>query len=339
MVRACVRHVSSSVGIPLLFAFAAIHAGPARAAGESLDIPPGARQNGLGAAGVALFGDPSDAVWWNPAALGFADRTSVQYTHATLLPDLVDIPYHHAALAAPLGTFGGFGASFTRLDETDVAGPFGPGSFGDELAPSLALGVRVHPQVALGVNVKWIDLTYAGFFGGVGHAEGPAWDVGALARFDREPWRFGLGAAYHNVGGEIDFAGDTEPLGRVLRVGASASVPFRWSAVVSGGAVAVVDYVREESALFAAHHTGHGGLEVHVRVQDVLRFAARAGYWNDPKGQIQDPTFGAGCRAAMISLDAGWIPQSRDSGLPDVLKLTVGMHVDLSSGQPRWALD
>src|SRR5207342_3598470 len=83
---------------------------PAHAqAGRSLDIQPGGRQNGMGAAGVALFSDPSDALWWNPAALGFADRTSFQYTYANLLPELADIPYHHAAAAAPLGSWGGFG--------------------------------------------------------------------------------------------------------------------------------------------------------------------------------------------------------------------------------------
>ena len=86
----------------LLLLAVAVGADTAHAqAAASLGIQPGGRQNGLGAAGVALFGDPSDALWWNPAGLGFADRTSVQYTYAKLLPGLADLPYRHIAAAAP----------------------------------------------------------------------------------------------------------------------------------------------------------------------------------------------------------------------------------------------
>ncbi|HEV2105646.1 MAG TPA: hypothetical protein VGU27_07925, partial [Candidatus Eisenbacteria bacterium] len=41
----------------------------AQGTGRSLDIQPGARQNGMGAAGVALAEDATGATWWNPAAL------------------------------------------------------------------------------------------------------------------------------------------------------------------------------------------------------------------------------------------------------------------------------
>src|ERR1044071_8329972 len=62
------------------------HAGEvwAQSSDGSLDGLPGARENALGGAGVALIGDPSDAVWWNPAALGFARKASAQVTQANL---------------------------------------------------------------------------------------------------------------------------------------------------------------------------------------------------------------------------------------------------------------
>lgn len=62
----------------------------AQGTGRSLDIQPGARQNGMGCAGVALIGDPGDALWWNPAALGFAEWYSGQWSHADLVPGLAE---------------------------------------------------------------------------------------------------------------------------------------------------------------------------------------------------------------------------------------------------------
>src|SRR5204862_5121879 len=88
----------------------------AQSTGRFLDIQPGSRENGLGAAGVALLGDPSDALWWNPAALGFAESYSVQYTHAQLVPGLAtDVMYNYVAAAVPLGKRFGVGMSGTFL--------------------------------------------------------------------------------------------------------------------------------------------------------------------------------------------------------------------------------
>jgi hypothetical protein len=312
-----------------------VNAAPARAqAARGLDIQPGGRQNGLGAAGVALFGDPSDALWWNPAALGFADRTSVQYTYAKLLPGLADIPYRHVAAAAPLATFGGFGTSFTHLD-------YGPG-FGSaqELSPSIAVGIRVHPMLSIGANLKWVDIEFPGFSGATLSS-----DIGALVRVAAQPWTFGFGIMYQNMGGRVEgetFGGsESAPLGRNFRVGSSVSVPVRWTNEVTAGATAVLDYNRcdIQSDIASPFYTWNGGIEGHVTYADVARFAARVGYYDDPKSEIQDFTFGTGIRAWMVAVDAGWIPEAKGSGLGRVLKLTAGMHVDLSTGRPRWRMD
>src|SRR6266496_3474867 len=58
----------------------------AQGTGRSLDIQPGGRQNGMGAAGVALPEDVTGATWWNPAALGFIEKPGVQLTYAKLVP-------------------------------------------------------------------------------------------------------------------------------------------------------------------------------------------------------------------------------------------------------------
>ena len=58
----------------------------AQGTGRSLDIQPGARQNALGAAGVALAEDATGVTWWNPAALGFVKKSAIELTYAQLVP-------------------------------------------------------------------------------------------------------------------------------------------------------------------------------------------------------------------------------------------------------------
>ncbi len=328
------RHAQSFGWTGVFFLFFALHPPLAfgQVAARSLDIQPGARQNGLGAAGVALFGDPSDGLWWNPAALGFADRTGVQYTHASLLPGLAEIPYHHVAMATPLGSYGGLGASFTRLDYGDSFF-----SSSDESSPSIALGVRVHPMVSVGANLKWVNLWYASFFGGLARGETFTADIGALMHVVRKPWTLGLGVMYQNLDGTVDFGGEPFPLGRNWKLGASATVPLRLSDQVTVGGTAVLDY--NQSDVTAEYHTWHGGLEGYLVHADILRLAARGGYYHDPFGEIQDFTYGVGLRAAIFAFDAGWIPQARDSGLPRVLKVTGGIHVEFAPDGPRWSMD
>ena len=60
----------------------------AQGTGRSLDIQPGARQNGMGAAGVALDEDATGVTWWNPAGLGFVNKSAVEVTYAQLVPGL-----------------------------------------------------------------------------------------------------------------------------------------------------------------------------------------------------------------------------------------------------------
>ena len=57
----------------------------AQGTGRSLDIQPGARQNGIGAAGVAIADDATGVTWWNPAGLGFVTRTAVEDRKSTRL--------------------------------------------------------------------------------------------------------------------------------------------------------------------------------------------------------------------------------------------------------------
>ena len=64
----------------------------------------------------------------------------------------------------------------------------------------------------------------------------------------------------------------------------------------------------------------HSGVE--VRYTDQI--AGRMGYYYDPLGQLEGLTFGLGLGWKGLSLDFGSIPQAKDSGLPNVNKITLG---------------
>src|SRR5438105_9963187 len=82
----------------------------AQGTGRSLDIQPGGRQNGMGAAGVALTGDATGMTWWNPAGLGFADHSAIQVTYAQLVPGLAtDVSYNYGTYVQPIKGVGAVG--------------------------------------------------------------------------------------------------------------------------------------------------------------------------------------------------------------------------------------
>ena len=78
--------------------------------GIELDIAPGARQNGMGTAGVAMADDATGVTWWNPAGLGFVNRSAIELTYAQLAPNFAsDISYNYLSYVHPLEGWGAFG--------------------------------------------------------------------------------------------------------------------------------------------------------------------------------------------------------------------------------------
>src|SRR5512142_2466463 len=124
--------------------------------GASLRIQPGARENGMGAAGVALATDATGMTWWNPAGLGFAEKPAVQLTYAQLVPGLADdVRYNYATYVQPVEGWGAFGLGIVFLDygtsiETDASG-VEKGSFSsNEFSPALYYGTRLLPDLSVG---------------------------------------------------------------------------------------------------------------------------------------------------------------------------------------------
>lgn len=304
----------------------------AQGAGRSLDIQPGARQNGMGAAGVALESDPADAMWWNPAALGFAEWPSANYTRARLLPGLADDLIHqHVAGATRVrpGLGVGMSGTFLSFGEPDIG--FGAGA--DEWTEwswAAAVGHEVLPGLAIGLAAKYVKIEWPALWLGEGaEASTFGFDIGGLYRGSLEGARVSAGFNLQNLGPEMEFEGfdQSEPLSRNLRVGVAATLPLTIEASgVEAGVTAAFDY--SHSWVEPQWNVENFGAEAYGTFRGLVRLAARVGYYDDDLGEITDLTFGAGVRVAGASLDYAEIPQARNSGLERVRKWTVGFHVD-----------
>jgi hypothetical protein len=291
----------------------------AQGTGRSLDIQPGARQNGLGAAGVALAEDATGVTWWNPAGLGFVKKSAAELTYAQLVPGLAsDVSYNYATFVTPVQGWGAIGVglvflSYGTSDQTDNSGTV-VGSFSsNEVSPALYWGTQVLPDFSIGASLKYIRIQLApSAQSGVGSTVGL--DLGALYRIPAA--RLNLGANVQNLGPSVTFLNEDQksPLSRNLKVGAA------WEAT-SGNQLRVMmvgDF--NQSLVTSDFRTYNGGVEVKYTDQ----IAGRVGYYSDPLGDIGGLTYGLGIGWKGLAIDFGSIPQAKNSGLPNVSKITLG---------------
>ncbi len=303
----------------------------AQGTGRSLDIQPGARQNGMGETGVALESDPADALWWNPAALGFAEWQGVNYTRAKLLPGLADdIVYQHVAGGGRVRRGVGIGGSATFLSygEPDWLDNGFVGEQSTEWSGAVAAGCEVLPGFALGVTAKYVKVNYLWL--GDSNANTTGFDIGALYRHTFAPARVAVGFNAQNLGPKLKFGSYDEgyPLSRNLKLGAAATMPLATDVDgVDFGATVAFDF--NHSWVTSEYEVENYGLELYAAHERWIRAAARVGYVSDDLGEITDATFGFGLRVAGASVDYAEVPQARNSGLPRVKKWTVGLHTDL----------
>ena len=291
----------------------------AQGTGRSLDIQPGGRQNGMGAAGVALAEDATGATWWNPAALGFVNKTAVQLTYAKLVPGLAsDVSYNFGTYVQPIEGFGAFGVGIVFLSYGQSEGRSEDGTFtgnfgSNEFSPALYYGTRILPDFSIGASLKWIRIQLApDANNGVGTTFGL--DIAGLYKIPAA--HLNLGVNVQNVGPSVTFINEDQasPLSRNIKTGL-AWTPYQDKSL----AVHVVgDF--NQSLVTNSFRTYNSGLEVAYLNQ----FAGRIGWYSDPEGQISGVTYGFGASWSSLGIDFGGIPQAKDSGLDDVFKITLG---------------
>jgi hypothetical protein len=305
----------------LAFALGLVMAATASAqgTGRSLDIQPGARQNGLGATGVAIADDATGVTWWNPAGLGFVTKSAIDLTYAQLVPGLAsDVNYNYATFVHPTSGWGGLalGLVFLSYGTSEGTDPFGnpTGTFtSNEVSPALYYGTKILPDLSVGASLKYIRIQLAPqALSGVGSTFGL--DLAALYRIPAARLNFGLNV--QNLGPSVTFINEDErsPLSRNIKVG------FAWDAYDKDGfrLLAAGDF--DQSLVTDSFYQMHGGVELKYTDQ----IAGRVGYYYDPLGQLEGLTYGLGLGWKGLSLDFGSIPQAKDSGLPNVSKITLG---------------
>jgi hypothetical protein len=291
----------------------------AQGAGRSLDIQPGARENGMGAAGVALAEDASGVTWWNPSALGFVKKSAVENTFAQLVPGLAtDVNYDYLTYVTPIQGMGAIGVgvvflSYGTSDQTDNGGNLISQFTSYEVSPAVYWGTKLLPDLAFGVGLKWIRIQLApGNLQGVGSTFGL--DLGGLYRIPAA--RLNLGANLQNLGPSVTFLNEDQksPLSRNLKLGAA------WDALGSGQFRLLLASDFNQSLVTKGFRTYNNGVELKYADQ----IAGRIGYYSDPLGSISGLTFGLGVTWSGLGLDYASIPQAKDSGLQNVSKITLG---------------
>ena len=291
----------------------------AQGTGRSLDIQPGGRQNGMGGAGVALAEDATGATWWNPAALGFVNKTAVQLTYAKLVPGLArDVSYNFGTYVQPIEGFGAFGVGIVFLSYGQSEGRSEDGTFtgnfgSNEFSPAFYYGTRILPNFSIGASLKWIRIQLApDANNGVGTTFGL--DIAGLYKIPAA--HLNLGVNVQNVGPSVTFINEDQasPLSRNIKAGL-AWTPYQDKSL----AVHIVEDFNQ-SLVTNSFRTYNSGLEVAYLNQ----FAGRIGWYSDPEGQISGVTYGFGASWSSLGIDFGGIPQAKDSGLDDVFKITLG---------------
>ena len=218
-----------------------------------LMISPDARASGMGEVGTAIA-DDINAVFWNPAGLGFHD-----YFEASDLDEEEDIPYRQVSLsyskwlpqfnADLYYAYGTIGQFFPELDGTvalnfilmnlgDFTRTFENGESGgqfnsNEFAIGVSYGTMIATDLALGFQLRYIrsnlaPISNTGGGNEAGVGESASFDLGLLWKpqilnvfgLDMSD-KLGLGFNLSNVGPKMTYREESDPLPTMLKLGAA----------------------------------------------------------------------------------------------------------------------
>jgi hypothetical protein len=203
-----------------------------------LMINPGARQGGMGEAGVALA-DDANAIYWNPAGLAFQyndpevdKRGEATLMHVNWLPkfNLGDMYYDYAAGRYYLNDIGmvGMALQYISYGESVWTGDEGPEELGrfnsSEVAVTGSYALKLSENLGMGVNLKYIysslsPIKVSAEKGkGIGSSFGV--DLGVLYHPGFSD-RLSLGANISNIGPKVTYIdkAQADPLPTNLRLG------------------------------------------------------------------------------------------------------------------------
>jgi hypothetical protein len=313
----------------LALALLCASAGPAGAAFSSksagtsgaafLKIGAGARPTAMGEAFTAVA-DDVNTVQWNNAGLATLKKNEFVAMRAQLFQDL---EYNFFAFAYPTKEKGTFAIAMNNLNignieqrSADTDTPDGTFTSNDSVytfayARRLASPFSDDSESSglhLGVSAKYIRESLAGVT-----ASGFAADLGTLYRCEDRP--LSLGFAVQNLGPEIKFRNEADPLPLTFKTGVSYRAGRDWAI---GGARVENDDRRglllSIDGNFArdSDPSARLGAELVRNWSEDTRTAFRAGYRSDRTRQIDDKqaglSAGFGLTYKFFSFDFSWVP-------------------------------
>ena len=308
----------------VLLAAAATRAGWCSSGTEGasfLDIPVGGAPAALGSAYTAQATDVYAPVW-NPAGLGFLN--SIEFT-GTHLSYVGPVYYEHASVVVPVGkdheTNGapaGFGASAQYLgtgniDARDASGN-PAGTFTSAFAAyTVAYGQKILDKLAVGGSAKLITEKIAD-----ATASAYAVDFGLLYK---PTARLNVGAVLANVGSDIKFVNEADPLPTAGRLGTTYQINPSWDVSAEG--------VYRKTGLMS------GGLGVEWRYGEYFSF--RGGYNTahiKELGGVAGATAGLGIFFWGQEFSYAWVPLG-DLGTTHYFSLVFRLNTRARPEKPR----
>jgi len=213
-------------------------------------ISPDARSSGMGEVGTAIA-DDINAVFWNPAGLGFHDWVGnindpderspyrqIALSFSRWLPQFnADLFYSYGTIGQFIESLDGTVAlnfvfmnlgEFTRTYENgNVAGKF----LSNEFAVGLSYGTIVAKDLGIGFQLRYIQSNLAPATittqGDAGTGRSGSFDLGVLWKpsdlgFFED--KLSLGANLQNVGPKMTYRNESDPLPTTLRLGAAYTI-------------------------------------------------------------------------------------------------------------------
>lgn len=281
-----------------------------------LTIFPGARPSGMGAA-FSSIADDATAPFYNPAGLGFQEATQISLMHSNWLTGLYpDMYYEYFGFAHPIKGMGSIGANIIYLTtgETQAMDPHGTPltrfrTF--DLSAGVSYGVRLREDVSVGLGLKFIysylapGWLIAYLYNEPGGGAGSSWGADAGILYKTPIRGLHLASALQNFGPDIRYlqGGDTDPLPRTLRIGASYRLLDEDPnfLILSGEVISILVGVTESFGETWKDAWKCGGVE--YTYGEFL--SARAGYFRDENGVRKGPTFGGGIKIRGFEFDIG----------------------------------
>jgi hypothetical protein len=255
-----------------------------------------------------LSGDSTD-IYWNPAGLNaITGKGSLSLMNASWFEG---ISYDWASFAMPYKNWGVFGVgvqylSYGSIDQLDTTG-LQTGSFSPtDMCVSLSYA-RQYKGIDLGANLKYISMKI------LDSASAYAVDLGAQYKVKNIlNNKLILGAAVQNMGTQVKFVSQSDPLPFNIKIGGAYQIKNNWLAVLDFNAPI-------DNNIYVG-----AGTEYCYKVKEKLDVIGRVGYntENIQTGGTNGVTGGLGFRYMSYCIDYAFVPYG-DLGNTNRISLSV----------------